>query len=218
MKLSPATIAVLKNFAAINQNLQFKAGNVIKTKSRASEIFATATIEEEFPQDFAIYEMGRFISVLSLFAEPELEFTKSAVVIKDQRNSVTYMYADSSLIAGADYEKEIKFPKTLAEFQLKQEDLAKLQKAASVLGQQNITIVGANGELSVVAHDKKNSSSDKFVLVMGTTDVDFEVDLNLKTLTFIPGDYDVIVTEKVVCKFTNAETDIEYLVAGTVTK
>lgn len=218
MKLSPETIAVLKNFAAINQNLQFKSGNVIKTKSRTSEIFATATIEEEFPQDFAIYEMGRFISVLSLFADPELKFTKTSVEIKDQRNSVTYMYADSSLISGADYDKEIKFPKTLAEFQLKQDDLAKLQKAASVLGQQNITIVGAGGELSVVVHDKKNSSSDKFVLTMGTTDVDFEVDLNLKTLTFIPGDYDVTVTEKVVCRFTNTAADIEYLVAGTVTK
>lgn len=218
MKLSSDTIAVLKNFTQINQNLQFKAGNVIKTKSRASEIFATAKIDTEFPQDFAIYELGRFIQVLGLFEDPDLEFTENAVHIKDKRNKVTYMFADPSLISAADYDKEITFPDTLAEFQLKQDDLAKLQKAAGVLGQQNITIVGKGGDLSIMVHDKKNSSSDKFVLSMGETTVDFEVDLNLKTLQFIPGDYNVTVTEKVVCKFDNINEDISYLVAGTITQ
>jgi hypothetical protein len=33
MKLSEGTVAILKNFSTVNQSLQFKAGNTLKTIS-----------------------------------------------------------------------------------------------------------------------------------------------------------------------------------------
>lgn len=219
MKLSNETLAVLKNFAGINQNLLFKAGNVIKTKSESSNVFGEVTIKEEFPQDFAVYEMGRFLSALSLFEQPELQFKDTFVRITDGKNSLDYLYADPSLIVSANYDKPLKMPNIIATIDLTQDSLAKLQKAASVLGAPTITIDAKDGKLTVKVHDSKNPSSDKFSLDIGQTEADdFTVDLKLETLRFIPGDYTVDVTEKVVVRFTNTAQELVYLVAGEITK
>lgn len=219
MKLSNETLAVLKNFAGINQNLLFKAGNVIKTKSESSNVFGEVTIKEEFPQDFGIYEMGRFLSALSLFDQPELQFNDTFVRITDGKNSLDYLYADQSLLVAANYDKPLKLPNIIATIELKQGDLAKLQKAASVLGAPTISIEAKDGNLKVKVHDNKNSSSDKFSLDIGqTTASDFNVDLKLETLRFIPGDYTVDITEKVVVRFTHTVDELVYLVAGEITK
>jgi hypothetical protein len=219
MKLSQDTVAILKNFSTINHTIFIKAGNVVKTKSGAADVFGTAEIAETFPVDFAIYELSRFLNAMSLFTDPDLEFSEdSAVTITDGKNSIRYVFADPSLISGANYDKEIKLPPVIASFELKQEQLAKMQKAAAVLGNPTVTIFAKNGSLVVSTHDKKNSSSDKFSLNIGTTDApDFKVDLKLETLRMINGDYTVDVTEKVVCKFTHTTSNLSYLVAGEVT-
>ena len=105
MKLSQETMTILKNYAAINQSIQFKAGSVVKTKSGGADVYASAVIKEEFPCDFAIYELGRFLNVMSLFQDPELTFSEdNAVVIGDGSNSVRYVFADPSLISAANYD------------------------------------------------------------------------------------------------------------------
>ena len=63
MKFTNNTIALLKNFSAINTNLQFTAGNVIKTISPQKNILARAEVEEDFPQDFAIYDLNKFLEL-----------------------------------------------------------------------------------------------------------------------------------------------------------
>mgnify|MGYP005606579899 CR=1 FL=1 len=39
MKLSQDTMAILKNFSTINHSIQLKAGNVIKTKGPAGDVW-----------------------------------------------------------------------------------------------------------------------------------------------------------------------------------
>ena len=43
MKLSKKTLAVLKNFAAINQSIVVKPGSIIETISNVKDIFAKIT-------------------------------------------------------------------------------------------------------------------------------------------------------------------------------
>lgn len=220
MKLSQDTMAILKNFSTINHSIQLKAGNVIKTKGPAGDVFGSAEIAETFPVDFAIYELSRFLNAMSLFNDPELDFAEeNAVNITDGKNSIRYVFADSELITGANYDKEIKLPPIVATFELKQDQIAKLQKAAAVLGSPTVTISAKNGTLVVSAHDKKNDSSDKFNLTIGTTDAEnFKIDLKLETLRLINGDYTVDVTEAIVCRFTHATTKLVYFLAGEVTR
>jgi len=222
LKISAETINILKNYSSISQSIQFKAGSVIKTKSNAGECYASATVKEEFPVDFAIFELCRFLNVMSLFNDPELDFESGdagSVLIGDGKNSVRYVFADPSLIKGANYEKKVKLPPVMASFELKQEQLAKLQKGAAVLGMPTVTILAKDGNLTVSAHDKKNDSSDKFNLSLGTVDSpDFKADIKLETLRFIPGDYQVDITEQIICQFKHSTMDLIYLVAAEITK
>ena len=62
MKLSDKTLALLKNFAGINQSILVKQGSKLRTISIAKNILAEVEITEEFPRDFAIYDLNQFLT------------------------------------------------------------------------------------------------------------------------------------------------------------
>jgi len=74
MKLSEDTINVLKNFSAINQSLQVKPGNTLKTISPLKTVFVEATVTETFPREVAVYDLNKLLAKVSLYKEAELEF------------------------------------------------------------------------------------------------------------------------------------------------
>ena len=49
MKLSNETVAILKNYASINQNIQFKQGNTLSTISPQKNILSKTEIGEDIP-------------------------------------------------------------------------------------------------------------------------------------------------------------------------
>ena len=73
MKLSEKTVNLLKNFAGINQSILFKKGNKLRTMSVMKNILAEAEVEEEFPKDFAIYDLVQFLNGVSLYTNPQIE-------------------------------------------------------------------------------------------------------------------------------------------------
>ena len=77
MKLSDNTKMVLRNFATINQNLVIKEGSELLTMSSMKNIVARAEVEETFPKEIAIYDLNEFLTCLSLFKNPNLEFLKT---------------------------------------------------------------------------------------------------------------------------------------------
>ena len=78
MKLSARTIQILKSFAQINPSLIFTPGNEIKTISPMKTMVAKATIAETIPQQFAIWDLSKFLGVLSLFDDPEVVINEKA--------------------------------------------------------------------------------------------------------------------------------------------
>ena len=83
MKLSSHTTSVLKNFATINQNLVIKEGSELLTMSSMKNIVARAEVEEKFPKEIAIYDLNEFLTCLSLFKSPVLDFDDQFVTIKE---------------------------------------------------------------------------------------------------------------------------------------
>ena len=57
MNLSSETLALLKNFANINQNILVKPGKKLNTISTMKNILATAEVKENFEKQFAIYDL-----------------------------------------------------------------------------------------------------------------------------------------------------------------
>ena len=74
MRLSKSTLDILKNFSTINQSIRFKKGNLLTTLSIQKNILSRAHVEEEFPKDFAIYDLSEFLSAMLLFKDPEFGF------------------------------------------------------------------------------------------------------------------------------------------------
>ena len=61
MKLTENTVNVLKNFSTINPNLLVKEGSTITTMSAMKNILAKADVDEQFNQQFAIYDLNEFL-------------------------------------------------------------------------------------------------------------------------------------------------------------
>ena len=213
MKLSESTVNLLKNFSSINQSILFKEGNKLRSISVMKNILAEATIAEEFPKDFGIYDLNQFLNGLSLHNSPELDFDNNQfVVIKEGKMRSKYFFADASVIVSPP-EKEITLPTEDVCFQLTSQQLEKLKKAASVYQLPDISAIGENGVVKLVARDKKNDTSNDFSIIVGDTDEEFVFNFKEENLKIVPGTYDVIVSSKLLSKFTNQNLDVTYYIA-----
>jgi len=213
MKLSESTVNLLKNFSSINQSILFKEGNKLRSISVMKNILAEATISEEFPKDFGIYDLNQFLNGLSLHNSPELDFENNQfVVIKEGKMRSKYFFADPTVIVSPP-EKEITLPTEDVCFQLTSQQLEKLKKAASVYQLPDISAIGENGVVKLVARDKKNDTSNDFSIIVGETDEEFVFNFKEENLKIVPGTYDVIVSSKLLSKFTNQNLDVTYYIA-----
>ena len=213
MKLSDKTILLLKNFSSINQSILFKQGTRLRTMSVMKNILAEATIDEELPKDFGIYDLNQFLNGLSLHQSPELDFAKEEhVVIKEGKMRSKYFFADPSVIVSPP-EKEITLPSEDVSFVLASQQLEKLKKAASIYQLPDISAIGDDGVVKLVARDKKNDTSNDFSIVVGETDKEFIFNFKEENLKIIPGSYDVVVSSKLLSKFTAQNYELTYYIA-----
>ena len=213
MKLTDSTLAVLKNFAGINNSILVKKGNQLRTISVAKNILAEAQIPEDFPRDVAIYDLNQFLNGLSLHQDPNLDFTEdSHITIKEGRRRVKYFYADPQVII-APPEKEINLPTKEVCFQLESTSLEKLVKAAAVYQLPDLSVIGEKGEITMVVRDKKNDTSNEYAVNVGETDKEFEFNFKMENIKIIPGAYDVVISSKLLSEFTNTQYNLKYFIA-----
>jgi hypothetical protein len=213
MKLSDDSLTILKNFAGINNSILVKQGNKLRTISVAKNILAEAQIVEEFPRNFAIYDLNQFLNGLSLHQDPELDFSNdSHMVIREGKRRVKYFFADPNVIISPP-EKEIKLPSSDVCFQLESASLEKLVKAAAVYQLPDLSAVGEAGVIRLVVRDKKNDTSNEYSIVVGETDKEFTFNFKVENIKIIPGAYDVVVSEKLLSQFTNKNYNLHYWIA-----
>ena len=211
MKLSTETISVLKNFSTINANLMVKAGSSLSTMSAMKNIVAKADVTEEFPSDFAIYDLNEFLSALSLFGKPDLEFGNDFVIITEEgtSKSLKYWFSDPSVVTTPS--KEISMPSTELTFNLSSDTLNEITKAAAVIGVPDMALAG--GKLMVT--DKKNSTANAYETSLDVGDVaaEYKFWFKVENLKIMPGAYDVEVSSKKISHFTNTKLGVQYWIA-----
>lgn len=195
MKLSLETIKVLQNFSTINQSILFKPGNIQRTISPQKNIFAEATIKEEFPIECGIYELPKFLNALTLFEEPELNFQANYVDITSVKcsNKIRYFYASSTLIV-APPEKTLQVDEEVDSFNLDQNSLTKLSKAALIMGVPDFVIESTGKERVIKTCNNKSKSSNTFTVSQSVKKGNvYSVILNIDNLKIIPEDYNIII-------------------------
>jgi hypothetical protein len=213
MNLSNNTIVILKNFSAINQSIFVRQGNVLKTMSVMKNVLAEATVEEDFPKDFAIYDLNQFLNGISLHDNPELDFSNdSYLTIREGKRKVKYFFADPSVIVSPP-EKEIALPDDYVEFHLEHSQLEKLLKASNVYQLPDLAAVGENGTISMVVRDKKNDTSNEFSIVVGETNKEFTMNFKVENIKIVPGPYDVKISTKLLSRFDSKSRKLRYHIA-----
>ena len=210
MKINKDTLNTLKNFSDINMSIEVKAGNTLRTVSVQKNILAQSEVETTFPQDFAIYEVNRFLGAISLFDDPDFEFGQNSVRIGNDRNSLNYVYCDPSMIVTPP-EKNITVPDPEVRFKLSQDSLSRVLKAGNVLGTPEIVVEGGS-PITVRAMDSQNDSSDTFhVNLDENTDKTFRFIFKIENFKMISGDYDVEISSKGIAKFS--QNQLQYWIA-----
>ncbi len=198
MKISKETLNILKNFSTINTGIYIKKGNELKTISPLSNIYASATVNENFPKDFAIFELNKFLGVVSLFDEPDFLFGEKSVKITEGKNSVKYVYTEPSLVLypSGDISDEYssKFDIT---FKLSNEDLQSLLKSSGVMELPDLCISCKEDNIKLIVVDKsKKESSNNFDITLNSVfkknkDKDFVFMFKIENLKLLSQNYDV---------------------------
>ena len=153
MKLSNETLNVLKNFATINEGMQFKQGKKLKTISQTKAVMAEASILDEFPETFCVYDLNQFLSVNSLFKDkPELKFDDADIIFQSGRNKIKYRKCAEGMILKAP-DKDIKLGSVDVSFTLSAEDYHLIMESAKVLSSPHIAIVSDGETTEIITHD-----------------------------------------------------------------
>ena len=213
MKLSESTLSLLKNFSTINQSILFKKGTRLRTISVMKNILAEATIAEEFPKDFGIYDLNQYLNGLSLHNDPELDFEADTyVVIREGRSRSKYFFADPSVIITPP-DKTLTLPDESVSFELSTDQLDKLLKAAAIYQLPDLSVEGANGVVKVLVRDKKNETSNDYSVVVGETESVFSFNFKVENIKILPGNYEVVCSQKNLSRFTSKNQDLVYYIA-----
>ena len=213
--MSNETIGVLKNFGSINQNLVIKEGNTLTTMSAMKNIVAKADVVETFPKEVAIYDLNEFLSSLSLFTQPVLDFQDQYMTMKDEGSKATlkYWYSDPSVVTSPS--KMITMPSEDVKLTLSSEDIEKLKRAASVVQAPDMVLEKTDNGCALTVCDKKNNTANNYAI-----DVDcssnaksFKFFFKVENMKLLPGTYDITISSKNISNFKNSAKNIEYWIA-----
>jgi len=207
VKLTKKTFNTLKNFATINKSIVINPGSKIRTISVNKNIFASTEVAEEFPTQMAIYDLGVFLSGLSLFENPIFDFnTDGKVVIRDENSKsyTNYFFSDPDLVVQPP-NKDLDPPDGVnVSFTLEAKTLDALLRAANVYQVPDLCLYSRHDQLILRVCDKKNDTSNTFEVPVCQIDPDKEVCVCFKVenLRLQPEDYQVRIYGTRVAKFT----------------
>jgi len=215
MKLSSDTMNILKNYASINQNLLIKEGKEITTMSAMKNIMARADVEETFPHDIPIYDLDNFLTSLSLFQSPNLEFQGTYVNITEENNSKTslkYFYSAASTVTTPS--KMITMPSNEVTFTLDSSTLSAITKASAVIGSADLVLENTSGTSFLTVKDKKNDTANSYSTDVKTQSKGkFSFFFKVENLKLMEGKYTVEVSSKNISHMKNESNSIEYWIA-----
>ena len=213
MKLSEETLAILKNFSAINNGIYFEQGNVVKTVSPQKSILAEARTEDTVPIDFGIYDLNMFLGAHSLFESPELTFESNHLVMTSDKTKCVYGFCDSSLVVRPP-NKEVGLPSVDVSIKMSSSIYDSVVKAALVLAVPEVAIVGDGTRVKLVASESKNTLGNKFDYDLDESNQKFSMVFKVENFSkLMSRNYVVSVSARGLSKFESEDGKLTYHVA-----
>ena len=210
MKFSQRTIQLLRNFSTIEESIMFKQGSTIATRSKSKSILARAKIDSTIEQQFAIAELGHFLSALSMFTDPELQPEDKWLKISEGKSKLNYVYSDPDCVIIAP-DKDVTLPTVDVVFDLKSDVLARLIKALAITNAPMISVRGDKQTIYLETIDPKNPTKSTYSVSVGETEKKFQLIFAAENIKLIQDDYHVEICSRGISHFTG--TDVEYWIA-----
>ena len=171
MKLSKETLAALKYLATVNSSIMIKPENVendntrLFSRSETHALLATVLIAEKFDKPFITTDLPRFLSIVSLFEDPEFDFAEDMVTITDtaSKQKMVFYYSPVHLVEKVQSNKLPKEQPNIAmSFSLSKDNLEKIKKASDMLGCDDIVIYADKKVVKVAIMNPSVDTSNSF--------------------------------------------------------
>lgn len=216
MKFSEYMLTALKNFSTINASIILQPGKVQRTISSDKTILAEAEFDDDIPNQFGIYDLNEFLANYQLL--PDLSFQDKAVIMSDGNLKLKYNACAPNLILSPP-DKELSMKQIDTTFTILDSFFSKIQKIAAMNSFPHVTVKRANGELSLIGHDRANDLTNSLSYSLGEdAGDDFSASFKTENLKLIPSDYTVDVMIGGFARFTSQSKKLKYFIALESTK
>lgn len=217
------TLSILKSFSSLNKSIRITKGKQIDIYSTSFSVLAHANIDDEFPKTFSIYDLNQWLSTLSLFDEPTVEYKDKSMEIVKGNKKVKYRYSHDSITSDQVLISSIPKVDEIFTFEISKEQLQELLKASSVLSLSLIKFTPN------YIHAYSKSSSDgsldnEYIIELDNANItdEFHESINkmaikVESAKFIITDYKVTITPKYI-RFDSLDNVLTYIVGGVSTK
>lgn len=212
MKISKETLTILQNFSTINQSMFFLEGSRQRTFTPLRVVYGEAVVQESFPKDFALYDVPMFLGLLSMFKDPDLEFSDNKVTIIEGNHTATYRYCNPGLIVHPEKEKNIQLGELLYSFELSAESYKTILKAVNLYQQEMIAIIADGTDIVVKTMKENDSKADGMSYKIGESDQKFTIAIKVENLKFLEHSYDVSIMKSQLVMFKSKNMNLFYVV------
>lgn len=217
MKLSENTISVLKSFSGINQSIMLKQGKVQRTLCPEKIILAEVELEDEFPIDFGIYDLGQFLGNIATMNNPDLTFSDKSVVMFNTTDQWELEFGSCApALIQTPPDKNPPMNQVDISLSMTTDMIQKIIKVAAINSWSHMTISSKKGKLKLIAHEKSNKDSGKLSKELTNIDYsggDFAATFKISNLKIIPDDYDIEILLNGFAKFVSKNKPLKYFIA-----
>jgi hypothetical protein len=208
---SKNTLSILKNFSSLNSNLLVKPGNVIKTITPSKNGMAIAKVDEKFDVEFGIWDLNKFLGVVSLFNNPTFDFGQKSMKIKNGGNSiVNYYYSEPRLLSVPT--KDVIMPEVNVSIIMTEKQFSELQKAASVMQLPDLSFTTDSGQIVAMVSDLGDPTTNTYKVVVEEKydGPEFLFNFKMENIKILPGDYKINFAKNVVGEFVHKTISLTY--------
>ena len=218
MKITENTINILKNFSFINRSLIVIPGNRIAIRNDDISILAEAIVSETFPK-FAIGDISKFLNIISLFDDPDFNFTESSVIISENNHSVEHVFSNPDVFdrtgkfrKSLEREKLINFNESDISFKLTDKEIKSIIKASGVLKNDFFVIEAIKNRTFIHCNNIKNPSSDRYTFeVPKSFNDNFRYVIKIEKMKLMSSDYNVSIDLNGIVRFKKDENLVYYI-------
>jgi hypothetical protein len=208
---SKNTLSILKNFSSLNSNLLIKPGDIIKTITPSKNGMAIAKVDEKFDVEFGIWDLNKFLGVISLFSTPSFDFGQKSMKIKNGGNSVVnYYYSEPRLLSVPT--KDVIMPEVNVSITMTDKQFSELQKAASVMQLSDLSFTTDNGQIVAMVSDLGDPTTNTYKVVVEEkyNGTEFLFNFKMENIKILPGDYKINFAKNVVGEFIHKTISLTY--------